>query len=73
MAISKKEESTLKKHSKHHSKKHMNEMKTTMSKGKSFDKAQNGFLSPCEDGGPSSIDDFCGHAVLLSSHLYEYY
>jgi|TARA_R110002033_G_scaffold123188_1_gene165581 hypothetical protein len=39
MAISKKQENTLKKHSKHHSKKHMNEMKTTMSKGTSFDKA----------------------------------
>jgi hypothetical protein len=37
--MNQKEKNTLKKHSEHHSKKHMNEMKTAMNKGTSFDKA----------------------------------
>ena len=39
MAITAKQKLTLKKHSVHHSKKHMKEMKTAMSKGTSFTKS----------------------------------
>ena len=39
MAISSKQKETLKKHSVHHSKNHMKEMKTAMNKGTSFKKS----------------------------------
>ena len=39
MTITKKQKETLKKHSVHHSKKHMKEMKAAMQKGISFTKA----------------------------------
>ena len=39
MAITAKQKSTLKKHSVHHSKKHMKDMKTAMGKGTSFTKS----------------------------------
>ena len=39
MALTKKQESTLAKHSKHHTKKHMAEMRKSMAKGVSFTKA----------------------------------
>ena len=39
MALTKKQTTTLKKHSPHHTKKHMTEMKKHMKKGKTFTKA----------------------------------
>ena len=39
MALTKTQKTTLKKHSSHHTKKHMASMKKNMEKGKSFSKA----------------------------------
>ena len=39
MALPTRQKSTLKKHSVHHTKKHMKDMKTAMAKGMSFTKA----------------------------------
>jgi hypothetical protein len=39
MALTKTQKTTLKKHSPHHTKKHMSSMKKNMKKGKSFSKA----------------------------------
>ena len=39
MALTKTQKTTLKKHSSHHTKKHMTSMKKNMAKGKSFSKS----------------------------------